>query len=61
MSLVIDRRHFLRLSSKMSLAAAITPLWTNPAYAAMLSSIAPSGYKALVLITLTGGNDGEEH
>ncbi len=58
MSNRIDRRHFLQLSSRVSLAAALTPLWADPAHAAMLSSTAASGYKAIVLVTLTGGNDG---
>lgn len=54
----IDRRHFLRLSSQMSLAAALTPLWADPAHAAMLASATPAGYKAIVVVTLAGGNDG---
>lgn len=55
----ITRRKFLNLSGCTGMAAATMPLWASiVSEKAFAQSISPSSYKAVVLITLTGGNDG---
>lgn len=56
---MITRRKFLNMTSCTGMVAATLPLWSsilsNEAFAQMGSS---SSYKAVVLVTLSGGNDG---
>ncbi len=56
-SRMVSRRNFLSSASKMGLAASSVPLWMNLASA---RAFAQSGttYKAVVLVSLPGGNDG---
>jgi uncharacterized protein (DUF1501 family) len=53
------RRKFLNLSACTGMAAATMPLWASMlSEEAFSQNISSSSYKAVVLITLTGGNDG---
>lgn len=54
---MINRRTFLSRVSKASLAGASAPLWLNLVSAQAFAQ-AGSGYKAVVLVSLPGGNDG---
>ena len=53
------RRDFLRMSGRAGIFATTSMLFSHPASAAQLSQqLSISDYKALVVITLNGGNDG---
>jgi len=53
------RRKFLNLSASTGMAAATMPLWASMlSEHAFAQNMNASSYKAVVLITLTGGNDG---
>jgi uncharacterized protein (DUF1501 family) len=54
---MLTRRKFLSLSSSVGLASASMPLWSNLLSTRALAQSTGSSYKAIVLITLTGGND----
>lgn len=53
----MNRRSFLQLSAKSGIAAASMPLWMQLAGMKAYGQ-STSGYKAIVCITLRGGNDG---
>ena len=52
----LSRRSFLSRSSRLALAGATAPLWSN---LTSLRAIAQAGssYKAMIIVTLSGGND----
>ena len=52
-----SRRQFIRHLSKMGMAAASAPLWSSEICSRAFGQIANS-YKAIVIVTLRGGNDG---
>ncbi len=54
---MINRRTFLSRVSKASFAGASAPLWLN-LISSQAFAQAGSGYKAVVLVSLPGGNDG---
>lgn len=54
---MITRRSFLSSASKLGLAASSAPLWMNLTSARAFASVG-STYKAVVLVSLPGGNDG---
>ncbi len=55
----VTRRKFLNLSACTGMAAATIPLWASMlSEDAFAQNMNGSSYKAIVLITLTGGNDG---
>ena len=54
---MINRRTFLSHVSKAGLAGASAPLWLNLVSSRAFAQAA-SGYKAVVLVSLPGGNDG---
>src|SRR5665213_1292013 len=55
----VTRRKFLNLSACTGMAAATMPLWASMlSEDAFAQNMNVSSYKAVVLITLTGGNDG---
>lgn len=53
---MISRRQFMKCSAQASVAAATSPLWCSQGIKAFAQGIT-SDYKALVVITLEGGND----
>ena len=55
---MLSRRHFLRHSGQLGLAAATAPLWANMICKDAFAQSLFSNYKAVVLVTLFGGNDG---
>jgi uncharacterized protein (DUF1501 family) len=56
---MLTRRHFINLSAFSGMAAATTPLWSSfLSRQAFAQSANPSSYKAVVLVALPGGNDG---
>lgn len=54
---MINRRTFLSRVSKTGLAGATAPLWLNLLSSQAFAQVA-AGYKAIVLVSLPGGNDG---
>ena len=54
---MITRRNFMNLGARAGLASATTPLWLNLTASRAFAQVAGS-YKAIVLVTLPGGNDG---
>lgn len=54
---MITRRNFLNLGARAGLASATAPLWLNLTASRALAQAAGS-YKAIVVVTLPGGNDG---
>lgn len=54
---VITRRNFLNLGARAGIASATAPLWLNLTASRALAQ-APGSYKAIVVVTLPGGNDG---
>ncbi len=55
---MISRRNFLGLTGRVGLATATMPLWTSLTSRLAFSQSSLSSYKAVVVITLVGGNDG---
>jgi uncharacterized protein (DUF1501 family) len=54
---VINRREFLKLGTQTGIAAATMPLWANTLSIKAFGQIS-SQYKAVVVVALNGGNDG---
>ncbi len=54
---MINRRNFLRSSASASLASVTSPLWMHLTASRAFAQLA-DGYKAIVVITMPGGNDG---
>ena len=54
--MALSRRRLLQLASKAGLASATAPLWSNLISARAFAQT--SSYKAIVVVTLPGGNDG---
>jgi len=54
---MMNRRRFLTRSAQASLAVATSSLWGNSLASRALAQSAGSSYKAIVVITLAGGND----
>jgi len=54
---MISRRSFAKLAVRSGIAAATAPLWKSAVCAKAFAQL-PISYKALVVITLEGGNDG---
>jgi uncharacterized protein (DUF1501 family) len=54
---MISRRMFMNIAAKSGLSAATAPLWFNEISSRALAQTADS-YKAIVVITMNGGNDG---
>lgn len=54
---MLSRRRFISLASKTGIAAASAPLWFNETSVRAFAQMSGT-YKAIVLVTLTGGNDG---
>jgi uncharacterized protein (DUF1501 family) len=54
---LLSRRSFTKLAVNAGIASATTPLWSD-AYCARAFAQAVNGYRAVVLVTLEGGNDG---
>ncbi len=54
---MISRRSFAKLAVRAGIAAATAPLWQDALCARAFATMR-SGYRAVVLVTLTGGNDG---
>ncbi len=54
---MITRRNFLNFGARAGLASATAPLWLNGTASRAFAQVAGS-YKAIVLVTLPGGNDG---
>lgn len=56
---MITRRHFFRLGYRAGIAAATMPLWASEfSKRAFAQLTGGSQYKAVVVVSLTGGNDG---
>jgi uncharacterized protein (DUF1501 family) len=55
---MISRRRFLSLTGRLGLAGATAPLWSNAICQKAFAQNTLSNYKAVVLVTLIGGNDG---
>jgi uncharacterized protein (DUF1501 family) len=55
--MALSRRNFIKFGTQLGVAASTSMLWANRASAMALAEYAPSDYKALVVITLIGGND----
>jgi|GEM_PF-1296374 len=56
---MISRRHFFRLGYRAGIAAATMPLWASEfSRKAFAQFSSPSQYKAVIVVSLTGGNDG---
>ena len=55
---MITRRDFLRLSNRAGIAAATMPLWSNELAIRAFAQLSSPQYKAVVVVALTGGNDG---
>ena len=56
--MTLSRRNFLRTGSRAGLLATTSLLWSRPASAFQTSLLSSNEYKAIVVITLLGGNDG---
>jgi uncharacterized protein (DUF1501 family) len=56
--MAINRRDFLKLSSRAGMATATLPLWSSEFAEKAFGQLANSPYKAIVVLTLGGGNDG---
>jgi uncharacterized protein (DUF1501 family) len=54
---MISRRMFMNIAAKSGLSAATAPLWFNEISSRAFAQTADS-YKAIVVITMNGGNDG---
>jgi uncharacterized protein (DUF1501 family) len=54
---MLSRRSFAKLAVRTGIAAATVPLWRDALCARAFAQVV-NGYKAVVLITLEGGNDG---
>jgi uncharacterized protein (DUF1501 family) len=54
---MLSRRSFAKLAVRTGIAAATAPLWRDALCARAFAQVV-NGYKAVVLITLEGGNDG---
>src|SRR5260370_21730494 len=55
---MISRRNFLSFSGRIGLAGATMPLWSHITSMRAFAQNNLSSYKAVVVITLVGGNDG---
>jgi uncharacterized protein (DUF1501 family) len=55
---MISRRKLLSLTGRFGLASATAPLWSNAICQHAFAQNTLSTYKAVVLVTLVGGNDG---
>ena len=55
---MLSRRNFLGLTGRLGLATATMPLWTSAISRHAFAQSSLSSYKAVVVITLVGGNDG---
>ncbi|RZU40777.1 DUF1501 domain-containing protein [Edaphobacter modestus] len=55
---MITRRDFLKLSNRAGIAAATMPLWSNELSIRAFAQLSSPQYKAVLVIALTGGNDG---
>jgi uncharacterized protein (DUF1501 family) len=55
---MISRRKFLGVTGRLGLAGASMPLWSNLICKRAFAQNSLSNYKAVVLVTLPGGNDG---
>lgn len=56
--MAISRRALLRLAAQTGLAGVTAPLWSNLVSTQALGQSSITGYKAIVVISLPGGNDG---
>jgi uncharacterized protein (DUF1501 family) len=56
-TMALSRRNFIKFGTQFGVAASASMLWTHRASAEALSQFGPSDYKAVVLITMPGGND----
>jgi uncharacterized protein (DUF1501 family) len=54
---MLSRRHFTRLAGRFGAAALTAPLWQDFICAKAFANVS-NGYRAVILITLEGGNDG---
>jgi uncharacterized protein (DUF1501 family) len=54
---MISRRDFMKIAAKAGLLSSTAPLWLSETGTQALAQ-APSSYKAIVVITMAGGNDG---
>jgi uncharacterized protein (DUF1501 family) len=54
---MISRRMFMNIAAKSGLSAATAPLWFSEV-SARAFALTPNTYKAIVVITMNGGNDG---
>jgi uncharacterized protein (DUF1501 family) len=54
---LISRRNFLQFGTKAGIASATAPLWMHLTSSQAFAQVAGS-YKAIVLVTMPGGNDG---
>jgi uncharacterized protein (DUF1501 family) len=54
---VISRRQFMNIAARAGLTAASAPLWLHETSARAFAQLT-GGYKAIVVVTLVGGNDG---
>ena len=54
---MITRRNFLRSSAGAGIASVTTPLWMHLTATQAFAQMS-DGYKAIVVITMPGGNDG---
>ena len=55
---MISRRKFLGLTGRLGLASATMPLWASAVSKQAFAQSSLGNYKAVVVITLVGGNDG---
>jgi len=55
---MVTRRNFLQRGAQAGIVAATSPLWSNFTSTKALAQAAGSSYKAIVVITLAGGCDG---
>src|SRR5258707_11206651 len=56
--IMISRRNFIRLSGQIGFAGATMPLWSSLASTRAFAQESINNYKAIVVISLIGGNDG---
>lgn len=55
---MFTRREFLMLSSRAGIAASTMPLWSSEISTKAFGQVSSSPYKAVVVVHLNGGNDG---
>lgn len=55
---MFTRRQFMKLSSRAGITAATLPLWSNEICTKAFAQLSSSQYKAVVVVHLNGGNDG---